>query len=341
MRNERCGNRIGIGICIFDARCLAQYRTYACMCILDVVDRIGRVLLLGLLDIEVNCLVGRAREHEKARGIGSDFVENLFKAHHLTRALGHANGLAITKEVDHLADDDLGLARMAKDVTDRLDALDVAVVVGAQDVDAAVEAAVELVLVIGDVRGEVRVAAIGLDEHAVLVVAKVRRPEPDGIIFVVEVASLAQGVERTGEARAAIIVLCVGAALGIPHVELEAKAGKELLGVVEDGLVRELLEVGGAFVRIRVDPGGPFRIVDDAGNIDDVGTGIAVLGKLGSIRFHVLDDEPAGVLHAGRRAFGDEPCNLQVANGNGFGEDVHLVARVIDVELAGHIIACE
>lgn len=112
------------------------------MRILDVVDRIGRVLLLGLLDIEVNCLVGRAREHEKARGIGSDFVENLFEAHHLTRALGHANGLAITKEVDHLADDDLGLARMAKDVTDRLDALDVAVVVGAQDVDAAVEAAV-------------------------------------------------------------------------------------------------------------------------------------------------------------------------------------------------------
>ena len=111
--------------------------------------------------------------------------------------------------------------------------------------------------------------------------------------------------------------------------------------MVEDGLVREFLEVGGAFVRIRVDPGGPFRIVDDAGNIDDVGTGIAVLGKLGSIRFHVLDDEPAGVLHAGRRAFGDEPCNLQVANGNGFGEDVHLVARVIDVELAGHIIACE
>ena len=50
---------------------------------------------------------------------------------------------------------------------------DVAVVVGAPHVDLALEAALALVLVVGDVRGEVGVLAAGAHEHAVLVVAEV------------------------------------------------------------------------------------------------------------------------------------------------------------------------
>ena len=111
--------------------------------------------------------------------------------------------------------------------------------------------------------------------------------------------------------------------------------------MLEDRLVREFLEICRTLVGVGVDPGSAFCIVDDAGDIDDVGAGIAVFGKLGSIRIHVLDDDLIGALDIRRGAFGNEACNLQIAKRHGLREDVHLVARVVDVELAGHVIACE
>ena len=55
----------------------------------------------------------------------------------------------------------------------RLHALDIAAVVGAPDVDEAQEAAVDLGLVIGDVAGEIGVAAVRLDQRPVDVVAEI------------------------------------------------------------------------------------------------------------------------------------------------------------------------
>ena len=92
------------------------------------------------------------------------------------RALGHLHPLAALGEVDELHDHELeplGLA--AERLPDRLHALDVAVVVGAPDVDRAVVAACELVQVVGDVGGEVGVARRRAPQHAVLVVAEGRR----------------------------------------------------------------------------------------------------------------------------------------------------------------------
>ena len=109
----------------------------------------------------------------------------------------------------------------------------------------------------------------------------------------------------------------------------------------EDRLVSELLEVRGALVGIGIDPGGAFCIVDDAGDIDDVGAGVAVLGKLVSIRVHVLDDDFISAFDVSCGAFGNETCDLQVAKRHGLGEDVHLIARIVDVELAGHVVACK
>ena len=63
---------------------------------------------------------------------------------------------------------------------------DVAVVVGAPDVDEQVEAAGELVAVVGDVGQQVGGLAVGLDEHAVLVVAEVGAAQPDGAVGVVD-----------------------------------------------------------------------------------------------------------------------------------------------------------
>ena len=170
------------------------------MRVLHVVDRIGRVLLFSLGDIEVDGLVGRTREHQIARRVDTDLVDELLERDHLAGALGHADRHAVPEQVDHLADDDFGLARMAEHVSDRLNALDVAMVIGAEDVDAAVEATVELVFVVGDIGREVSVGTVCLYEHAILVVAEIGRPEPDRAVLLVQIAALAQGVERTREA---------------------------------------------------------------------------------------------------------------------------------------------
>ena len=66
----------------------------------------------------------------------------------------------------------------------------VAVVVGAEHVDQAAEAALELVPVVGDVGGEVGRLAVGADQHPVLVVAEVGGAQPERALAAVGVALL-------------------------------------------------------------------------------------------------------------------------------------------------------
>ena len=65
-------------------------------------------------------------------------------------------------------------------------------VVGAEHVDQAVEAALDLVLVVGDVGGEVRRRAGRALEHPVLVVAEGLRAHPQRALGLVGVPVLAQ-----------------------------------------------------------------------------------------------------------------------------------------------------
>ncbi len=74
---------------------------------------------------------------------------------------------------------------------------DVAVVVGAEHVDAALEAALALVEVVRRIGGEVRGGAVGLDEHPVLVVAEIGGAQPERAVGLVGVAfGSAAGPER-------------------------------------------------------------------------------------------------------------------------------------------------
>ena len=59
----------------------------------------------------------------------------------------------------------------------RLDARDVADVVGTEHVEVAVEAALQLVVVVGDVAGEIGVAAVRFHQRAIDVVAEGGRAE--------------------------------------------------------------------------------------------------------------------------------------------------------------------
>src|SRR5262249_14773957 len=100
--------------------------------------------------------------HE-AHGVAADFLHDLAQCHELTGTLRHLYLLATAHELDELDDLDveLRLAGVAVERPDsRLHALDIAAVVGAPDVDHLVEAAIDLALVVGDVGGEIGVAAV-------------------------------------------------------------------------------------------------------------------------------------------------------------------------------------
>ena len=77
--------------------------------------------------------------------------------------------------MDELHDQQLQVPRIAAERrVGGLHPRHVAMMIGAPHVDLALEAALALVLVIGDVRSEIGVLAVGANQHAVLVVAVAR-----------------------------------------------------------------------------------------------------------------------------------------------------------------------
>ena len=175
----------------------------------------------------------------------------------------------------------------------------VAVVIGAEHVDQAAVAALELVPVVGDVGGQVGRFAVGADQDPVLVVAELGSAQPERVLAAVAVAALLELGERLLD-----LALAVEVALGEPGVEADPEAlegGAHALEDELDGAHADRLGVGG------VDPLGG----DLLGQVGDVLAAVAVLGRL-----------PAG--HPGR----DRER-----------EALDLAAGVVDVVLAPDLVA--
>src|SRR5215208_6872372 len=118
--------------------------------VLAVVDGVLVRLLARELEVEVDRRVVRALEEEEARGVDADVVEQVVERDELALALRHPRALAALHQVDELHDQELQRSvGAAERAPDREHALDVPVVVGAPDVDEAIEPALALVLVVG------------------------------------------------------------------------------------------------------------------------------------------------------------------------------------------------
>ena len=136
-------------------------------------------------------------------------------------ALAHLLRLAPLHQAHELDGRDLEALRVvAAGGEHRLQPRDVAVVVGAEDVDQQVVAAARLVEVVGDVGGEVGGVAVRADQHPVLRVAVVGRAEPDRALRLVGVARLPQGGRRRPIDAAGL----VERALREEAVEVDAEA---------------------------------------------------------------------------------------------------------------------
>jgi hypothetical protein len=184
---------IGLGQVGFGAAPGVQHAAYPGVGVLDVIDRVVVALGLGQVQVEIQVLVGLAQHVEEAGGVVAHLGAQVAQGDVLAGAGGHGGLLAVAVEHGEL---DQGHGQALRiDAGGGQSALhpgDVAVVVGAPDVDDAVEAPLELVQVVGDVGGEVGVDAVVAPHHPVLLVAEGGGAEPQGAVLFVEVAVLAQ-----------------------------------------------------------------------------------------------------------------------------------------------------
>ena len=124
--------------------------------VLDVVDGVLLAPLRRQVDVDLDRLVGAARDEVPARRVDPHLVEELVEEDDVAAALRHLRRLAASGQVDELVDQHLdAVGVVAEHPRDGRVPVARAVVVGAEDVDRPVEAAVELVGEVDDVGGPV------------------------------------------------------------------------------------------------------------------------------------------------------------------------------------------
>ena len=177
--------------------------------------------------------VGAVARQRVAGGVDADRLDEVVDGHDGAGALGHPQRLAVLEQVDHLADQDLEvLARgVAEGGAHRHHPADVAVVVGAEHDEAAVEAALALVEVVGQVAGEVGPLAVGLDDHPVLVVAELLGAQPERAVLLVGVAQLGEPLDGALDGADSVQVVLVEV-----DVEVDAEVVQALLDLGEHQL---------------------------------------------------------------------------------------------------------
>ena len=312
---------------------LFQHRADARVGVLDIVDRVLAVVAHGQIKVKVQRGRAFALIEEEPRGINGHLVQQVGQGDGLAGALAHADRLAVAHQVDHLHQHDVKAAAVQTDGVHRaLHAGHMAVVVSAPDINGLVKAAHgQLVVVVGNVGGKVGRDAVGAHQHlvlglflaAVLGLALVHNAVLGGVlgaavhdrtVLGLVAGTALQQLVHHGLDRAGVVQV----ALMEPDIVLDAVLAEVALqtgdvlgqGIGHDGLlqlVKVLFHIGIAM---------HFGKLLRAG--DDVRALIALLGQ------------GAGVLAL---------VELQVADGKALAELLDLVARVIDVELAGHIVA--
>ena len=270
-------------------------------------------VLVGVLgqqvQINVDHRVRRGPGECIARGVDSHGLDEILQHHDGPRSLAHPHRFAVLDQVDHLADQDLEvLVRgVAESRAHGHHPPDVAVMVGAEQDESPVEAALALVQVVGEVTGDVCRFAVGLDDHAILVVPVVGGPQPFGATLLIHRAQLGQPGDGTVDGAGLVQVVLVEV-----DVERDAKVMQRRLYLGEHQVDAQRAE---PFQSLRVGQVENARVSRHHGSSDvvDVGAGIAILG--------------------GRITFGSSQQRRR--------ETIDLGSMVVEVVLAGHLGARE
>ncbi len=325
---------------------LTQQAAHAGMRILHVEHRVVIALLAREIDVEGQLGIGLARDQEPARRVAAHFIDQVAQRQVAAGALGQLHFLAATHHrhhlVQHVFRPALGNAEV-HGLQAGAHARQRTVVVGAQLGDRAFIAALPLGQVVGDVRHEVGIGAVGLAHHAVLVVAEVGGLQPQRAAFLVGMAGSDQLLHRLLD-----LAVAVQRAFQEVDVEVDAERGQVvvlLVAQVGHGKAADRIEIlrilaAGDQVAFQIDRfAGQVGLGDVADVVATVAVfrpAFAVRGQAERARLHrageVLD------LHAGVvvvelalhvPAVGIEHARQAVADGGG--------AAVADVQRAGRI----
>ncbi|SIC35810.1 Uncharacterised protein [Mycobacteroides abscessus subsp. abscessus] len=135
------------------------------MCVLGIINRIIIGLGHSQIKVKIHMSVSTSHCEEIADCIESNLV------HKVT----HGNSFSCPFTHLHLLLDDFdfkGILAIAKRLDGSLHTRDIAVVIGAPDIDKLFEAALKLVFMVGDIRRQIRVRSVILDKHAIFIIAE-------------------------------------------------------------------------------------------------------------------------------------------------------------------------
>ena len=212
------------------------------MSVLNVIDRIVGALRFRQIQIEVQMLVAFSRKIKVARGIHAHFIVELLQRHEISAAFTHAHGFTASEQRHQLNERYAQRIRIVTQGTQgRLHPRNVTVMIRAPHIDDAIEAALQLLVMVGDVGGEVSVEPVLSLHDTILIVAEDGGAKPGGAVILVQMTVRAQFVQSARD-----LALVVERLLRVPAIELNGKARQHTANLRDlfiQGVAHDQLEI--------------------------------------------------------------------------------------------------
>ena len=309
-----------------------EHRADAGVGVLDIVDGIFAALLHRQIQVKIEGGIWLPHIEEEPRGIDGHVIQQVGQCDGAAAALAHAVGLAVLHQPHQLHQHDIQLVPVQADgIHGALEPGDVAVVVGAPDIDDPLKAALgKFIVVIGNIGGKVGGDPVGPHQHVVLQLGGLRFGQgPAGLFGLLghhfDVVVPQSAVFFVGPA-AVLQLLADGGYLALP-VQLAFPEPD----IVADAVAAEIPLQGGDVLRQRVGHQRVAALLLRGGDI-------AVAVKRGKGLGVVDDIQPLiAVLRQGVAFLALE--KLQVPHRQRSAEFIDLVAGVVDVEFPGDAVA--
>ena len=309
-----------------------EHRADAGVGVLDIVDGIFAALLHRQVQVKIEGGIWLPHIEEEPRGIDGHVIQQVGQCDGAAAALAHAVGLAVLHQPHQLHQHDIQLVPVQADgIHGAFEPGNVAVVVGAPDIDDPLKAALgKFIVVIGNIGGKVGGDPVGPHQHVVLQLGGLRFGQgPAGLFGLLghhfDVVVPQSAVFFVGPA-AVLQLLADGGYLALP-VQLAFPEPD----IVADAVAAEIPLQGGDVLRQRVGHQRVAALLLRGGDI-------AVAVKRGKGLGVVDDIQPLiAVLRQGVAFLALE--KLQVPHRQRSAEFIDLVAGVVDVEFPGDAVA--
>ena len=283
----------------------------SCMRVLHIVHRVVAGTLLGQLQIKLQVGLGIPHEKIKLRRISPNLINHFPHGDELTGPLGHLHFDAVPEQLHQLNQHDLEtIFWMSVGLHDGLHAWNIPVVVGTEHIDQEIIATPQLVMMVGDIGGQVRILTILFLDNTVLFIAVQGRPKPPCTLLVEQ--------ELPGFQFIQSLFNGFGFQKGRfaePGLDLDAERPKVLTDKSQQYFIRQRPTASFKIGRIQLFSNTVELGLDLLGHRCNVRTMIAVFGKC---------DGPSG--------------QFLVPSIDGRAQQFHLSSGVVDIILAHGIV---